>query len=101
MTRAAFDALIARAKQRPLRIAMSASSAAVGSGTSPQSANASRSSPAGVGSRSAMRKKDDTIATPGAGRRILSAARNVSAVVCTAPDTQPSASPARTIASAK
>ena len=72
-----------------VRTAISARSSADGSGTRPQSANARRSSPAGVGSLNPMTNSDDTRRVPGAGPRTLSAALTVSAVVRVAPDTEP------------
>ena len=80
-----------RAAVRAEEIAMSASSAAVGSGLTAQSPYTS--------TRSArhMRNTDDTTSTPGTVRMISKEGLIVCAVVCAAPLTMPSASPRCTI----
>ena len=79
---------------------MAASSSTVGSTIRPQSAKTSAPRVTWCGSQSIIRKKLETVLTPGAAPMICSAARTVSAVVATAPPTVPSASPARTIIAA-
>ena len=77
--------------------AICASSSAVGQGTTTQSANTI--SPSCPRSRlwQFTRKLDETMLTPGLVLMICSAGRSMSPVVCTAPETSPSASSCLTI----
>ena len=72
-------------------IAMSASCSAVGSGLTAQSPYTR------TWSARHMKKTDETIETSGSVLMISRAGRMVWAVVCTAPETMPSASPSSTI----
>ena len=80
--------------------AISASCAASGSTTRPQSAKTSAASRPCRSASSTIRKKDETVETPSVGPMTWMAARTVSAVVWAAPASVPSASPIRTIRAA-
>ncbi|MDT4849818.1 hypothetical protein FQZ97_839480 [compost metagenome] len=82
-------------------MAISDSSSASGFTTSPQSEKISPPLSVWKGSHSIIRKKLDTSRNPGASPISWIALRTTSAVVCSAPATEPSAWPRRTIRLAK